>query len=128
VLGGRQGCLVAPADCDSGQLRGSLLDHQGLDIPASVVGQDGAKRLPDAAGDLGGELRPEPGVRGQDGLVGGVGPVVSGGGVEVAAVPAQGQGGAQDQVLGVGVPVLAEQVVGLAEDDIEFAGVVVPDF
>ena len=67
------------------------------------------------------------GVYCQDGLVGGVGPVVSGDRVEIAAVPAQGQGGAQDEALGQDVAVLAEQVVGLTEDEVQLAGVVVPD-
>jgi len=119
--------LVAPVGCDSGQLRGGLLYDQGLDVLASVVREHGAKLLPYTADDVGGELGCELWVYCQGGLVGGVGPVVSGDRMEVPAVPAQGQGGAPDQALSQRISVLAEQVVGLTEDDVQFAGVVVPD-
>ena len=49
-------------------------------------------------------------------------------GWKYAAVSAQGERGACYQALGYGVAALAEQVMSLAEDDVQLAGVVVPDF
>ncbi len=102
------GCLCTPVRSDGRQRRDSLLDLQGLDVPAAVVREHGAQSRPYAVSGFGGELRYEPGIYGEDGLVGGLGPVVLGNRVEVAAVPAQGQAGAHDEVLGQGVAVLAK--------------------
>lgn len=59
----------------------------------------------------------------------GVGPVVPWDRVEVevAAVTAERQGSGHDEALGEGVAAVAEQVAGLAEDEVEFACVVIFD-
>jgi hypothetical protein len=99
-LPGGRGCLCAPASSDDRERRDSLLDLQGLDVPPAVVREHGAQGRPYAVSGFGCELRNEPGVFGEDGPVGGFGPVVPRDRVEVAVVAARGQGGAHDEILG----------------------------
>ena len=93
-----------------------------------MVREHRVERAPDPALDVRRELGRSLGDYGQDGLVRGTGPVVIRDRVEVAAVSAQGERGACYQALGHSVAALAEQVMSLAEDDVQLADVVVSDF
>ena len=96
--------------------------------PSAVMREHRSERAPDPALDVRRELGRSLGGHGQDGLVGGAGPVVTRDRVEVAAVLAQSERGTCYQALGHDIAALAEQMMSLAEDDVQLAGVVVSDF
>ncbi|MFJ6636416.1 hypothetical protein ACIQMR_34340 [Streptomyces sp. NPDC091376] len=89
------------------------------------TGEYGFQSLPDRVDDGLRECRQEGRRHGEDCLGRGVRPSVTGNGVVEAAVAAQRQYSRAEQVSGDFLAVAVEEAVGLAEDEVEFAGVVV---
>ncbi|WP_157169874.1 hypothetical protein [Streptomyces typhae] len=119
------GRLVPPVRWGGWQGRYVAFDHERLNIFALEPGEHGFESLPDRVGDRFCEDGQQNSIHGEDSLVRIDRPSVTEHGVVNAAVTAQREDGRAEQVAGDLLAFAVEEAVGMPENEVEFAGVVV---